>query len=231
MSNLGASVRIHSRGSEERLRDAVMQSRASSRYGGRVLNAAVQKAYRERVSAGIIKPQEAFERKPVLLISTNGGRLVEADKLPPEQTAKPPRKEPKRRLISIMPREIKHKGETYPRVSWIIKATAQYFDISSEDITGPSRKNRESFPRQVAMYLARDVTTRSTTEVGMAFGGRDHTTIVHGVAAVKRRMAEDPALTAKIGVLRQIILNGMYIGGSENRDARPAPHTDSGREA
>lgn len=182
-----------------------------------MLSNAVQKAYRERVAKGLIKPQEAFERKPVVLISTNGGRLVEADTI--QKADKPPRKEPKRRLIPIMPRKTKRKGEVYPRLSWIVEATARYFDLTSEDIIGPSRLASVSIPRQVAMYLAREVTTRSTTEVGMAIGGRDHTTVLHGVAAVKRRMAEDPELATKVGILRQIILNGMYVGGNDNGGA------------
>lgn len=223
MSNLGASVRIHSRVSEERLRDAVMQSRASSRYGGSILNAAVQKAYRERVAKGLIKPQEAFERKPpVVLISTNGGRIVEADKVDePEKFENPPREEhPKRRLIADPACQIKRKGEIYPSLSWVIKATAQYFDVLPADLIGPSRKNRETFPRQIAMYLALEVTKRSTTQVGRALGGRDHTTIMHGAAKVKRRMADDPELATKIGILRQIIMNGMYVGGNENGAGR-----------
>jgi hypothetical protein len=219
VSNLGVSVRIHSRVSEERLRDAVTQSRAASRYGGSVLNNAVQKAYRERVAAGLIKPQEEFERKPVVLISTNGGRLVEADEPPPEQMAKPPRREPKRRLIGELPKNTKRKGEVYPRLSWIVEATARYFELSVADITGPARTYKVSIPRQVAMYLAREVTTRSTTEVGVALGGRDHTTVMHGAAAIKRRMAEDPELATKVGILRQIILNGMYVGGNDNGGA------------
>jgi hypothetical protein len=154
-----------------------------------VLNNAVQKAYRERVAAGLIKPQEEFERKPVV-------------------------------LIPIMPRETKRKGEVYPRLSWIVEATARYFDISTAELIGQSRAYRVCIPRQIAMYLCRDVTTRSTTEVGVALGGRDHTTIMHGVAAIKRRMAEYPELATKVGILRQIILNGMYVGGNDNGGAR-----------
>jgi chromosomal replication initiation ATPase DnaA len=184
-----------------------------------VLNNAVQKAYRERVAAGLIQPQEEFERKPVVLISTNVGRLVEADELPPEQTAKPPRKEPIRRLIGDIPKETKREGKVYPKLSWIVEATARYFDLSKDGLTGPSRAYKFCIPRQIAMYLCRELTIRSTIRIGAALGERDHTTVMHGVSAIKRRMAEDPELATKIGILRQIILNGMYVGGNDNGGA------------
>jgi chromosomal replication initiation ATPase DnaA len=193
---------------------------SARRCGGSVLNNAVQKAYRERVAAGLIKPQE--ERKPVVLISTNGGRLVEAGD--GVTVAEPvlkdtARKEPIRRLIGDIQKEAKRDGKVYPKISWIIEATARYFDLLSADLVGPSRKKRETVPRHIAMYLAIEMTIRSTTQIGVVFGGRDHTTILHGVEKAKRRMAEDQELATKVGILRQIILNGMYVGGNDNGGA------------
>lgn len=208
--------------------------RAGRLGGGRLCNA-VQKAYAERVAAGLIKPQEESERKPlVVLISTNGGRLIEADRIkeaPPPPKRKAP--QPKRRRVAKAARKTKRKGEIYPKLSWIIEATARCFELSVEDILGMSREELVCRPRQVAMYLARDLTTHSTTEVARTLGRSDHTTVLHGVDVIKRRMAMEPELAEKVGTIRQIILAGMYVGGNDNGGAMtsPAPHTDSGREA
>lgn len=184
------------------------------------LAAAVERAYRERVAAGLIKPQEEFERKPlVVLISTNGGRLIEADRVkecPPKKLAPTPKK----RLRAKAPRKTKRKGEIYPRLSWIVEATARCFSLSVDDIIGSSRDEIVCRPRQVAMYLARELTIRSTTEIARSLGRRDHTTVLHGVDVIKRRMAMEPELAEKISVLRQIILAGMYVGGNDNGGAR-----------
>jgi chromosomal replication initiation ATPase DnaA len=187
-----------------------------------VLNNAVQKAYRARVAAGLIKPQEEFERKPVVLISTNGGRLVEAGD--GVTVAEPvlkdtARKEPIHRLIGNIPKETKREGKVYPKLSWIVEATARYFDLSKDGLTGPSRAYKFCIPRQIAMYLCRELTIRSTIRIGAALGGRDHATVMHGVAVAKRRMSEDPELATKVGILRQIILNGVYVGGNDNGGA------------
>ena len=55
-----------------------------------------------------------------------------------------------------------------------------------------------AFPRQVAMYIAREITEYSTTELGLEFGGRDHTTVMHGCQKIDERLKLDPTLETTI---------------------------------
>jgi hypothetical protein len=63
----------------------------------------------------------------------------------------------------------------------IIRATAVYYNVTSADIRSHRRTANVVFPRQVAMYLCRMLTLRSLPDIGRRIGGRDHTTVLHGV--------------------------------------------------
>ena len=68
-------------------------------------------------------------------------------------------------------------------------AACQHFGLSAEELLSPSRTARIAWPRQVAMYLARELTDESLPAIGRHFGGRDHTTVLH---ALRRTRPEDP---------------------------------------
>lgn len=87
----------------------------------------------------------------------------------------------------------------------IQKTTANYFNISLSDIKGKKRSKSFSFPRQVAMYLCREMTECSTTEIGTEFGGRDHTTILHGFGKIEKEITADPSLEITIQELQKMI--------------------------
>lgn len=59
--------------------------------------------------------------------------------------------------------------------------------------------------RQIAMYLTRELTNRSLPEIGRAFGGRDHTTVIHAIRQVKKRMSEDCLVAADIEALQKAL--------------------------
>ena len=59
-----------------------------------------------------------------------------------------------------------------------------------------------AFPRQIAMYLARTLTECSTTEIGDAFGGRDHGTVIHACKAVDNMMDQDATMRGSVGFLK-----------------------------
>jgi len=61
------------------------------------------------------------------------------------------------------------------------------------------------WPRQIAMYLTRELTRRSLPAIGAAFGGRDHTTVIHAIRVVERRMEEDSLVRADIKALRKAL--------------------------
>jgi len=62
-----------------------------------------------------------------------------------------------------------------------------------------------SFPRQLAMYISREITEYSTTELGMEFGGRDHTTVMHGCQKIEERLKAEPSLETTIQKLHKLI--------------------------
>ena len=87
----------------------------------------------------------------------------------------------------------------------IQRTVADYFNLSSQDMKGKKRTKVIAFPRQIAMYISREMTEYSTTEVGLEFGGRDHTTVMHACQRIENRMRTDPTLEPTIQFLiRQI---------------------------
>ena len=70
------------------------------------------------------------------------------------------------------------------------------------------RTRNITFPRQVAMYLVRQLTDRSLPEIGEAFGGRDHTTVIHAVEKIEKEIKLDPSLQNTITELESLIQKG-----------------------
>ena len=77
-------------------------------------------------------------------------------------------------------------------VADIQDATCEAFGITREDLVSPSRRAQLAWPRQVAMYLARELTDQTLPAIGRAFGGRNHTTVMHACRRTAERMASDP---------------------------------------
>jgi chromosomal replication initiation ATPase DnaA len=78
-----------------------------------------------------------------------------------------------------------------PTIGKIMFAVAQYFNIPTSDLKGAYRTANLAYARQVAFYLSRTLTPRSFPEIGKKFGGRDHTTVLHGYRKIDRLMKED----------------------------------------
>jgi chromosomal replication initiator protein len=77
-------------------------------------------------------------------------------------------------------------------IEQIQRAVAEFFSIKLTDLRAKNRTKAIAFPRQVAMYLARQLTHASLAEVGRAFGGKDHTTVLHAVAKIQGLVQADP---------------------------------------
>ena len=92
-------------------------------------------------------------------------------------------------------------------IDGIQRAVADYFSLTPADLKGKKRTKAIAFPRQVAMYVSRSLTNSSTTEVGLEFGGRDHTTVMHACQRITERIKTDatlePTLHKIINSLRQ----------------------------
>jgi len=76
-------------------------------------------------------------------------------------------------------------------IDQIQRKVAEQYDVRLADMTSKRRPANIAFPRQIAMYLARQLTPSSLTEIGEAFGGKDHGTVIHANKLIKKRMAED----------------------------------------
>ena len=98
----------------------------------------------------------------------------------------------------------RYTGQARPTVDKIQKATAKQFGISMEEMLSKRRARAIARPRQVAMYLAKMLTTRSLPDIGRRFGGRDHTTVIHAVKRIDQLRAEDSGLNANIETLLEI---------------------------
>jgi chromosomal replication initiator protein len=86
-------------------------------------------------------------------------------------------------------------------IEQIQRRVAEHFDVRLADMTSKRRPASIAFPRQVAMYLSRELTKASLNEIGDAFGGRDHGTVLHACKLVKKRMKEQDSLRQTISFI------------------------------
>src|SRR6202047_262862 len=86
-------------------------------------------------------------------------------------------------------------------IEQIQRKVAEHFDVRLADMTSKRRPASIAFPRQVAMYLARELTKSSLNEIGDAFGGRDHGTVLHACKLVKKRMKEQDNIRQTISFI------------------------------
>jgi chromosomal replication initiator protein len=92
-------------------------------------------------------------------------------------------------------------GEKRVTVDDIQKATAEHFGLKQADLISERRNRAIARPRQAAMWLAKQMTTRSLPDIGRRFGGRDHTTVLHAVRRIEELKAADPQLTRDLETL------------------------------
>jgi len=85
----------------------------------------------------------------------------------------------------------------------IQRKVAEHYNIRLSDMLSPRRARAIARPRQIAMFLCKELTAKSLPEIGRKFGGRDHTTIMHGIKRVAQLADEDAALREDVAVLRR----------------------------
>ncbi len=90
----------------------------------------------------------------------------------------------------------------------IRKVVAEYYDISVKDLMGRKRTRSIARPRQIAMALSRELTGDSYPDIGQSFGGRDHTTVMHGCEKVAQLRAEDPTVDKDYKALAMMLQAG-----------------------
>lgn len=87
----------------------------------------------------------------------------------------------------------------------IQRVIAEEFHLSPNDLKGKKRTQSIVYPRQLAMYITRELTEHTTTEIGQAFGGRDHTTVMHACQKIEDRTHSDPSMDSTIQSLIRAI--------------------------
>lgn len=87
----------------------------------------------------------------------------------------------------------------------IQRKVAEHYNIRLADMVGPKRARNIARPRQIAMYLSKQLTSRSLPEIGRRFGGRDHTTIMHGIRKIEELLSEDKAIAEDVAMLKRLL--------------------------
>ena len=90
-------------------------------------------------------------------------------------------------------------------VEEIQRKVSEHFNIRLSDLIGPKRVRTFARPRQMAMYLSKQLTSRSLPEIGRRFGGRDHTTVMHGVRKIEELMQKDSQIADDLELLRRAL--------------------------
>lgn len=86
-------------------------------------------------------------------------------------------------------------------------AVANYYGLSVEDLKSPKRNHEITVPRQIAMYLAREMMGLSLTRIGDAFGGRHYTTVMSSISKVEDSIKQSPSLVSLLDDIRRMIKN------------------------
>jgi chromosomal replication initiator protein len=95
--------------------------------------------------------------------------------------------------------------QTNMSIDIIQRVIADHFKLTPNDLKGKKKTQNIVFPRQLAIFISHEITEFSTTEIGQAFGGRDHTTAMHSINKIKERIQADPTLDSTIQTLIRAI--------------------------
>jgi chromosomal replication initiator protein len=110
-------------------------------------------------------------------------------------------------VVEGLLREILHEeGRFSISIEVIQKKVAEHFDIRLADMTSKRRPENIAFPRQIAMYLSRQMTESSLNAIGEAYGGRDHGTVLHACRLVKDRMEVDANVRQVVNYLEKQLM-------------------------
>ena len=102
-------------------------------------------------------------------------------------------------------REILHRHTKTITIDDIISQVSKAFNVKVSDIKSKKKHKLYSLPRQVGMYLARDLTELSYPEIGVAFGGKDHSTVIYGAKKIEQRLEGDHSLKSLVEGIKEDI--------------------------
>ncbi len=101
--------------------------------------------------------------------------------------------------------EFKYESERVISCDFVKETVAKYFSIDKEELAGSKRSNDIAFPRQIAMYLCREVIGMSFPQIGLEFGNRDHSTVMHGYNKISKELKEKNSTKLIVESVKNII--------------------------
>ena len=102
--------------------------------------------------------------------------------------------------------EFKSESEKVISCDFIKETVSKYFSIDKDDLAGNKRSNDVAFPRQIAMYLCREVANMSFPKIGEDFGGRDHSTVMHAYRKIAKEVKEKNNTKLIVESVKNIII-------------------------
>lgn len=120
-------------------------------------------------------------------------------------------------VVEELLRDVLHEeNKSSVTIDVIQKIVADHYDIRVSDLTGKRRPGNIAFPRQIAMYLSRQLTDSSLNTIGEAFGGRDHGTVLHAVRQVCDRMSIEPSVRQSVSYIESQLLRSGSRSSNNN---------------
>ena len=101
--------------------------------------------------------------------------------------------------------EFKYESEKVISADFIKETVAKYFSIDKDDLSGSKRSNDIAFPRQIAMYLCREIANMSFPQIGVEFGNRDHSTVMHGYNKIAKEIKEKNSTKLIVESVKNIV--------------------------
>ena len=103
--------------------------------------------------------------------------------------------------------EFKYESEKVISADFIKETVAKYFSIDKDDLSGSKRSNDIAFPRQIAMYLCREIANMSFPQIGVEFGNRDHSTVMHGYNKIAKEIKEKNSTKLIVESVKNIVMS------------------------
>jgi hypothetical protein len=97
----------------------------------------------------------------------------------------------------------------FARIEMIQRVLCKYYGVTMAELLSHRRTQNIVRPRQKGFFLAKVLSNKSLPEIGRRFGGRDHTTVLHGIRQVEAKIASDPAFAAEVAELRTLVEAGL----------------------
>jgi chromosomal replication initiator protein len=111
-------------------------------------------------------------------------------------------------LASVVLRDASQNGSMDPgriKIDDILKIVGRHYNVAKADLLSPRRSRTVVVPRQIGMYLAKKLTSRSLPEIGRRFGGRDHSTVLHAVRKIDEQVRVDEAMAKDVALLMRLM--------------------------